>query len=495
MPISRQNLFKPNAAQDTLLMLTQCKKYLARLSLEKRLSVFYTLVLSIFLLITLGMTIFSVLSLTTYQHEQIIADSILDIENELLSHNKLPYIEFERAVTIENYINNLRWPDTYPYDYIRVFSTQTNTIIAETHGMSTKLPLNAFSDAKNKTVQRHMPSGKTYLLHTASLKKEDNKAYLIQVALDITNFSKVLQLYYILLGLFTIISIFLVHYLSRWMAKKTVSGISQLIDKTHQLSAECLDQRIDLDEWPTEIRSLATVFNDMLARIESDVFRLNHYSSILAHELRTPLHNLQLQAEVTLGKDRTPIEYQTLLTSMMDEFQHLSSLVNKLLQLAKIGQKDILQLSYLSIDDELKNIMDFFSAAALDKNITIRYLPSQLELLADITLFKQAIHNLLSNAMEHTHPDGMITIQASQIDNFLVIHIKDSGTGIPEARLAMLATPYHLATQANKDSHHLGLGLPIVNAIMKAHDGQFDILSDPTGTCVTLKFPNDRTVI
>ncbi len=101
------------------------------------------------------------------------------------------------------------------------------------------------------------------------------------------------------------------------------------------ISAQHLSERLAVDNTPTELKSLAIAFNDMLDRLETAVEKLSDFSSDLAHEIRTPINNLMTQTQVCLSRSRDINTYQEVLFSNLEEFERLARMVSDMLFLAK----------------------------------------------------------------------------------------------------------------------------------------------------------------
>src|SRR5206468_2001074 len=109
----------------------------------------------------------------------------------------------------------------------------------------------------------------------------------------------------------------------------------QITHTARHIRSSTLNERLAVDGLPAELAVLAATFNDMLDRLEEAFQRLSRFSADIAHELRTPLNNLRGEAEVALGRPRTPEEYRQVLGSCLEEAQRLTYLIDSLLFLAR----------------------------------------------------------------------------------------------------------------------------------------------------------------
>src|SRR5207245_164854 len=169
-----------------------------------------------------------------------------------------------------------------------------------------------------------------------------------------------------------------------------------------------LDERIETHELPAELSALAETFNEMLHRLGEAFGRLSRFSADIAHELRTPIQNLQSQAEVGLRRSRSLDEYRGILESNIEECHRLSRMIETLLFLAR-AESPSLQIARdpLDVGRELAAVMEFFEAAATEAGVTLRLsCPPAIRVELDRTLFQRAVGNLLSNALSHTPAGG-----------------------------------------------------------------------------------------
>ncbi len=138
------------------------------------------------------------------------------------------------------------------------------------------------------------------------------------------------QLLYI--GIIGTICLMLLGWFAAWRGLRPVQKMAKVAEG---ISAQHLSERLEVDNTPTELKSLAIAFNDMLDRLETAVGKLSDFSSDLAHEMRTPINNLMTQTQVCLSRTRDITTYQEILFSNLEEFERLARMVSDMLFLAK----------------------------------------------------------------------------------------------------------------------------------------------------------------
>ena len=289
----------------------------------------------------------------------------------------------------------------------------------------------------------------------------------------------------LLLG--SLVAIVFGHIISR----KGLNRLREFENKMETMTAQSLDDRIELNEWPKELRNLGNRFNEMLDRIQSSFIQLSQFSSDIAHELRTPINNLRGMTEIALVKDKSPSEYRDILESCMGEYHHLSKLIENLLFIARSDHGEIkLKKVRINTQEEITHICDYYQAIADEKNILLSCI-GEAEINAEPVLFKRVISNVLSNALRYTPDNGKIIIDIQIIQKFVQITIHDTGIGIsPEHLPNIFDRFYRIDPSRSLHSGGVGLGLAIVKSIVDLHFGTVKIESNINiGTSVYVRFP------
>lgn len=280
--------------------------------------------------------------------------------------------------------------------------------------------------------------------------------------------------------------------LGKLVAKNGLNRLHEFSNKIQKISADSLHERIHVDDWPNELKGLGTEFNLMLNRIQTSFIQLTQFSADIAHELRSPLNNLQGITEVALAKEKLPIEYSKILESYMNEYQHLTKLVESLLFLARSDQGQlVLKKQLLNAREEVLKLVDYYQLIAEDNKIDV-CCEGGASISVDVTLFKRIINNLLLNSLKYTPQNGTIKISIKSVDKqWVEISIHDTGIGIDEKHLPKIFDRfYRVDSSRSPKSGGLGLGLAIVKSIVELHLGKINIVSKPNvGTSIYMYFP------
>jgi len=224
----------------------------------------------------------------------------------------------------------------------------------------------------------------------------------------------------------------------------------------------------------------------------------------MSHELRTPLNAIIGFAEVMELESFGPLggngKYEEYTKSIREAGGHLLSLINDLLEHSRIeaGKLDLHETD-VDIGKVVDEVLRLVEPNARKAGVTLAFdgPPNLPELHADRRLVKQVIINLASNAIKFTDQGGRVTVKtALETDERLAVSVIDNGVGMTRAEIGQAVEPFGQTGSAYiRNDQGTGLGLPLVRAMMRLHQGSMTIDSAPgKGTTVTVRFPEDRTV-
>jgi len=256
-------------------------------------------------------------------------------------------------------------------------------------------------------------------------------------------------------------------------ARKGLRPLAEIAKAAERISASQLHDRIGPKQWPGELTALTAAFDEMLKRLEDSFTRLSQFSSDLAHELRTPINNLMGEAEVALSRERPSGEYRQVLESSLEEYARLSRMIDGLLFLARAETKDK-RISRTAIDarKEIEAVRDFHEAVASERGVQVTC-QGNATINADPILFRRALSNLLSNALQYTPQGGMVTLLVSKTDGESVeVSVQDTGIGISPEHLPRIFDRFYRADPARSQyPQGTGLGLALsFTVILPASD-------------------------
>ncbi len=239
-----------------------------------------------------------------------------------------------------------------------------------------------------------------------------------------------------------------------------------------------------------------------LALVNAELAKANRlkdeFLATMSHELRTPLNTIlgmseALQEQVYGALD--PAQAQAL-TYIAESGKHLLSLINDILDLSKIeAGKMALDYAPVPLDDLGQASLRFVTQAAQKKHLRIASTTNAPDavLRADPRLLKQALVNLLANAVKFTPAEGKITLEINYdpAHHLVQISVTDTGIGIALAEQSRLFKPFvQLDSRLNRQYEGTGLGLALVARIVEMHNGSITLTSQVgAGSCFTMTLP------
>lgn len=374
---------------------------------------------------------------------------------------------------------------------MRILDRDGNLVI-DCPNMRTPLPSSVFPPPGDTRMKKVEAEGRTYLVRSAKLLDavSQEKGWRLQVAIDLSDQKKLAVTYRNYLLLFTFAAFLLALPSSFFVVTRGLKPLNELCDSIRGITTcSRLNTRLDVTRFPTEMHAVVESVNGMMAALEDSFQRLSHYSGNLAHELRTPINNMMLEAEIALSQSRTPEEYQDLISSSLAEYERLAAVIDKLLFLARAdNENNDMVYERLDARTEVEEVVDYFSDEANSAGVTLQCRADAV-FWADRTLFRRALSNLISNALTYTPSGGEVVISSScGSAGEVEITVTDTGCGIYSEHLPFLFDRFY-RVRSGSNHNGAGLGLAIVKAIMLMHNGDVSAWSQPGhGTAVTLRF-------
>lgn len=280
--------------------------------------------------------------------------------------------------------------------------------------------------------------------------------------------------------------------LAYWVTSRGLLPLRLMGDKAAEISPNRMSIRLEVARAPAELQSLAASFNAMLDRLEHGYERLVRFSADLAHELRTPIGVLIGETQVALGQERSLTEYRSVLESNLEELERLSRIAQNILFLAQAdhGQQRI-DRERIDIRHELEAIVEYFDNIADERGITFQ-VDASGELVANAIMCRRAISNVVVNAVRYADAGTVVRMRGQTDATSTSIVIGNRGPRIARDELARLFDRFYRGDAARSGlTESSGLGLSIVQAIMRLHDGTVSAECNADGWIeFTLCFPS-----
>ncbi len=294
----------------------------------------------------------------------------------------------------------------------------------------------------------------------------------------------VVLIYFIALGFVTFSGAFFV--------RTIVVPVRKINDATKEFTSGNFDVRIELagDE-RDEINELADSVNNMLNEVSATDKIKNDFITTVSHELRTPLTAIKGWGEMLreLGPDDLELAKRGT-DIIISESERLSQLVEELLNFSRIQNGTLsLRLEKIDVLAELDETIFVFKERSKRDGIELTYSAPELPapMMADPNRIKQVFVNILDNAFKYTERGGMVSVEAFIEDSQLIIQVLDTGCGIAQEDLPNVKMKFY---KANIQVRGSGIGLAVVDELIKMHNGTLDIQSKlGIGTTVTIALP------
>jgi signal transduction histidine kinase len=253
-----------------------------------------------------------------------------------------------------------------------------------------------------------------------------------------------------------------------------------------------LDARVPVGDEGDVLSELGRVSNAMLARIETLVTSMRNALDAVAHDLRTPIARLRGRAEQALLAPPDVNRYREALEDTVEEADRVSSLLTTLMDIseAEAGMMR-LQRGPVDVARVLQETIDLYEDLAETRGVRLAMVPPSagLTVNADYPRLRQALANLVDNAVKYTPSGGGVTVSAESRDGAVAFVVRDTGPGIPEDQRGRIWERLYRG-EAGRKERGLGLGLSLVRAVVEAHGGRAEVESAPgQGSMFTLVFP------
>ena len=260
--------------------------------------------------------------------------------------------------------------------------------------------------------------------------------------------------------------------LAYFVSGRALRPLRRFAQQAEQVETSNLSEIRLGEETLPELRSLTHALNEMLERLSRGFDAQRQFVGNAAHELRTPLTLLHTQLE--LFPDEHPDilpESAAFLATLQDEVQRLSRLTHTLLDMSdlqSVPRDDVILLSPM-IDEVFADL-----APLAERNgISLSREGENITVVGSDMLLCRMFSNLVENAVKYNHPGGMVKVDVQQRDRQAVIHVADTGRGIPQEFWQSIFQPFFRVDKSlSRELGGAGLGLPLVREIARLHGGR-----------------------
>jgi two-component system OmpR family sensor kinase len=296
------------------------------------------------------------------------------------------------------------------------------------------------------------------------------------------------------------IVLILLAFIARRVIGISLKPLTEVEETAESFARGDFSARLPEARGDTEVGRLTSALNQMLSRIEDSFAvrvaseeKLRRFVADASHELRTPLTAIRGFAELhrqgaIKGEEKTG----ELVRRIEKESIRMSTLVEDLLLLARLDQSRELEKDPVDLKMLISESVASAEAAGRDHPITVKMPEDDVFVLGDLHRIHQVIANLLANARTHTPIGTPITVSLSQNEKETMVSVEDNGPGLAVEDQKKIFERFYRAdpSRVRNGGEGSGLGLSIVDAVMKAHGGSVSVLSElGKGATFTLHFP------
>lgn len=267
-----------------------------------------------------------------------------------------------------------------------------------------------------------------------------------------------------------------------FISGRALRPIRELSDKIEKVQAQNLaDSRIEENQ-VKELNQLSVSYNRMLERL-SDAFEIQRqFTANAAHELRTPLALMQVQLDLyhSNGHPDNDADTVQMIKMVTEQNDRLNKMVKTLLDMSElqtVGRDDEIILDAL-VDEVLEDL----EPLAEGKNIRLIGKCKDITMVGSDILIYRLVYNLVENAIKYNHSGGQVTVTADRKEKHVYLSVEDTGTGIPEELKERVFEPFFRVDKSrSRELGGVGLGLALVREIVRVHDGNITVKSNPSG--------------
>ena len=323
--------------------------------------------------------------------------------------------------------------------------------------------------------------GHAVRLYSRALTHDGTIFGVVQVGASLTQVNAVLHEVGVAFMLIAPIVLLLSAVVSYWLASRALAPIERLIRAARVIKAGDLRQRVPVPPAHDEVHHLALTLNEMIDHLEQAFTRQRRFVADASHELRTPVAVICSKAEMAVLQVFPPEDYVSLFRSIHAEAERLGHLISDLLALARADEGQIhLEQEVVQFDRLVEAVAATVKPLAAEHGVTLEVKTAEpIGVLGDEARLMQVVLNLLENAIHYTSDGGQVLVAVQRQSAQACLVVRDTGIGIAPEHLPYLFDRFYRVDSVRKSTEegNSGLGLAIVDWIVKAHGGSVTVES------------------
>lgn len=250
-----------------------------------------------------------------------------------------------------------------------------------------------------------------------------------------------------------------------------------------------LDERVPLQGGDDEFGQLAKNLNAMLNRISELMAATREVTDNLAHDLRSPLNRMRGRLELALLPGVSRDELEDAVATSLTDADDLLETFEALLTIARLDHGVAPDFAPVSLRSLAEDVVDYYAPLAEERDLVLKLgeLP-EVMVMGDGNLLFQAVSNAVDNAIRYCRPEGRITVSIGLNRGIGSFIVADNGPGIPESRREDVLRRFVRLDSSRKEPG-TGLGLSLVEAVVRHHHGSLVLEDNKPGLKVKLNLP------
>ncbi len=279
------------------------------------------------------------------------------------------------------------------------------------------------------------------------------------------------------------------------LTRYLTAPILRLREASHRLAAGDLSTRASgsMERRNDELGFLVRDFNAMAGRMEDLISRQQQLIYDISHELRSPLARLNVALD--LGRERKGND--SAFDHMEQDLECMSEMIGRMLTVAKLDSSSTeVQMTRVDLGELASRVVRSAEFELRQRDNAVRFtMREDCFVHGNAELLQSAIENVIRNAVRYTSTDASVDVQLQQVDkagsSFILLSVRDYGTGVPEAELSNIFRPfYRVADDRDRQSGGAGLGLAIADRVIRVHEGTIHAQNaSPHGLRVDILLP------
>ena len=288
-----------------------------------------------------------------------------------------------------------------------------------------------------------------------------------------------------------------------FVAGRALAPIRRISETARAMSAGDLDARIAVERTENELEQVASTLNEAFDRLRLAVEQERRFTADVSHELRTPISVLRAEAEWALDRERTPQQYKAALAVCRRAALRMQDAVERMLTLVRAeATEDVQERAPVAIHAIIGDVVEWLAPIAHERGVRVSVAgpdvmaEEPLIVTGDAELLREALNNVVANALLYNTPGGSVTISTRMSAGTARIEVVDTGIGMPVEAIPHVFDRFFRVDKArSRAAGGSGLGLSIARAILVAHGGDISCTSElGTGSVFVLTLPAEPMV-